>query len=253
MEDKKYEKLQILIADDDLLGQKVLKSMIEKKNWESTIVSNGREVLDELDRNSYHVILLDIYMPQMDGFEAIKKIRQMEKERQVAKPIPIIAITAASAEKEREKCRELGINEYILKPVKKKTLFETINKVLNKPGQVEELDLDGLLDRIDGNMYILKKLIEDLISDDYEKEHLGNIKKYLQDEDYEKLDKQLHKFRGSISNFSIDSINSTLEKMSHYLENKNYDEFLELHDQLKIQFKKIKVEAKAYYREHFAK
>lgn len=251
MENGKYDNLNILVVEDDLIGQKIIKNILEKNKWQCTIVSNGKEALEELKVNSFHVILMDIYMPNMNGFQATKRIRKMEKENESNKPIPIIALTAASMREERERCMELGMDEYILKPIRKKTLFKIIHEVLNNANRAKQINLDKLLDRIDGDKEMLKELIEDLLNDDYEKEHLGNIKNYIKEEDFENLRNQIHKFKGSILNFGGGNVVSILEEMILTIKEENPNKTLGLYENLEIEFKKIKGELKEYYRSNF--
>ncbi len=115
--------LKILIAEDNLINQKLTERVLAKLGYESTIVSNGREVLEEVDRNKYDLILMDIQMPEMDGLEATRIIRQSQGKQPV-----IIAITANVMQGDREECLAAGMDDYISKPIKLELLVAALEK-----------------------------------------------------------------------------------------------------------------------------
>jgi CheY-like chemotaxis protein len=115
--------LRILIAEDNLINQKLTERVLAKLGYESRIVSNGREVLEEVDRNIYDLILMDIQMPEMDGLEASRIIRKSGAHQPI-----IIAITANVMQGDREKCMEAGMDDYISKPIKLELLVAALEK-----------------------------------------------------------------------------------------------------------------------------
>ncbi|HSD59131.1 MAG TPA: PAS domain S-box protein [Methanotrichaceae archaeon] len=116
--------LRLLLAEDNVVNQKVALRMLKKIGYRADVVANGLEVLRALERQSYDIILMDVQMPEMDGLEAARAIRQLPQERQPK----IIAITAYALEGDREKCLEAGMDDYISKPVKMDELAEVLSK-----------------------------------------------------------------------------------------------------------------------------
>lgn len=110
------KKYKILVAEDNPINIKVsafvLKSIAEVLDF----AVNGAEVLDHLKNNTYDVILMDVKMPIMDGYEATIKIRKMEADQKVEKPVIIIATTANSQPEEVEKCKSIGMDDLVVKP-----------------------------------------------------------------------------------------------------------------------------------------
>ena len=104
--------LRILIAEDNIINQKVILKMLNKLNYHADVAANGLEVLAALERQAYDVVLMDVQMPEMDGLDAAKKIREKWPEGP-----KIIAITAYAMQGDREKCIASGMNDYITKPV----------------------------------------------------------------------------------------------------------------------------------------
>lgn len=115
--------LRLLLAEDNIVNQKVAKRMLEKLGYHADVAANGFEVLQAMERQPYDMILMDIQMPEMDGIEAAKAIRQRWPENRPK----IIAITAYALEGDREKCLDAGMDGYISKPVKMDELIGILN------------------------------------------------------------------------------------------------------------------------------
>lgn len=124
---------KILLAEDNLLNQKLGIRLLEKQGWKVTPANNGKEVLDLLEKNRFDFILMDVQMPEMDGIEATHEIRKREKE--TGSHIPIIALTANAFAEDRRRCLETGMDEYTTKPIKIKELFSIIEEIYNKLGK----------------------------------------------------------------------------------------------------------------------
>lgn len=121
-------KLRILLAEDNIVNQKVAASLLIKK-WghEVTIANNGLEAVKALDKNEYDIVLMDIQMPDMDGMEATRLIRESDA-RQNNKKIPIIAMTAHAMKGDKEKFLDAGMNDYISKPINVEEFMSIIKK-----------------------------------------------------------------------------------------------------------------------------
>jgi signal transduction histidine kinase/ligand-binding sensor domain-containing protein/DNA-binding response OmpR family regulator len=119
----KKHPLRILIAEDNLINQTLTERVLAKLGYEPTIVSNGREVLEEIDRNKYDLILMDVAMPEMDGLEATRIIRRSGGEQPF-----IVAITANAMQGDREECIDAGMDDYISKPIKLELLVATLER-----------------------------------------------------------------------------------------------------------------------------
>ena len=119
--------VNILLAEDNLINQKVASKLLFKKGAQVDIANNGSEVLDMLEKKKYDIILMDINMPVLDGFETTQCIRQSNSR---FKRIPIIALTASALASEKAKCIEMGMDDYLSKPFKAEELFEKITAQL---------------------------------------------------------------------------------------------------------------------------
>ncbi len=119
--------LRILLAEDNLVNQKVARRMLEKMHHSVTVVGNGREVLVALERGSFDLILMDVQMPEMDGLQATAAIRR--KEMAGNTHIAIIALTANAMAGDRELCLRAGMDGYVMKPIKTEDLFNEIERI----------------------------------------------------------------------------------------------------------------------------
>jgi CheY-like chemotaxis protein len=114
---------KILLAEDDEIIRKVMLLMLKKLGYHADVAANGFEVLSALDQYSYDIILMDIQMPELDGLEATRIIRQYRPDG-----LRIIAVTASAPEETREKCLEAGMDDYVSKPIKMKELANLLNR-----------------------------------------------------------------------------------------------------------------------------
>ena len=126
------QQIKVLVAEDDPINQKVAKLRIEALGYQVKIVSDGEIAVQTLQNNSFDIVLMDIQMPKLDGYEATKSIRSPATN--VLNPnIPIIALTAFAIKGDAEKCLEAGMNDYISKPIQLDELVNAIEKwVLKK-------------------------------------------------------------------------------------------------------------------------
>jgi two-component system, sensor histidine kinase and response regulator len=122
---------RILLAEDNRVNQALARRLLQKQGYTVVIAENGREALIALDTENFDLVLMDVQMPEMDGFEATASIR--EKERTTGTRLPVIAMTAHAMKGDEERCLMAGMDGYISKPISPQKLFETLEKYLSVP------------------------------------------------------------------------------------------------------------------------
>lgn len=128
-ENKKYN-VSILLVEDNKVNQKIAKLILEKVGYTVDVAVHGKEAVEKYtsDHGVYDLILMDINMPEMNGFEATSEIRRFESENQNAGRVPIIALTANVIEGFKGKCLKVGMDDYLTKPIKRDLVFQTVQK-----------------------------------------------------------------------------------------------------------------------------
>lgn len=120
----------VLVAEDNPLNQRLIKTQLTKLGYACRVVENGQEALEAFAKGGYSLILMDCQMPVMDGYTTTERIRRLEKAGKGR--IPIVAVTANAMPEERKHCFEAGMDEYLSKPVKLETLRQTLENWLPK-------------------------------------------------------------------------------------------------------------------------
>jgi hypothetical protein len=121
---ERKEHLNVLLAEDNLINQQLAVRLLEKRGHRVVVARNGREALAEVEKGYFDLVLMDIQMPELDGFEATRRIR--EKERVTGGHLPIVAMTAHAMQGDQERCLAVGMDDYVAKPINMKEFFAVI-------------------------------------------------------------------------------------------------------------------------------
>ena len=124
--------LRVLVAEDNRINQRIAVVMLEKRGHRVTVANDGMEALEALRHGGFDVVLMDVHMPRMGGFEATAEIRAREQE--TGGHIPIVALTALAMKGDREKCLKAGMDDYLTKPFRPPELFEVLGRLLPNQG-----------------------------------------------------------------------------------------------------------------------
>lgn len=203
--------VHILVVDDNMMNQDLMANILAYWGFSFSIASNGREAVERIRNGSFDLILMDIQMPEMDGYSATIEIRKV-----LNADVPIIAMTAHAMAGEREKCINLGMNDYVSKPVNEQELLHLIQK-LASPAETAEpasafnfLDLEYLKDMGKGNIAYEKKVTSHFVKrvpDD-----MYTLHKALKNDDYDQIKRTAHSLRTTLA------IMGVLQKTIHILD-----------------------------------
>lgn len=160
--DRFLKTMKVLIADDDEYNRKLLNVILSKWNMDVKEAKNGKEVIEEMMKSNYDILLMDIRMPEMSGIEAAEKIRKLKDV--VKAETPIIALTAVTSEEKKRRCKEAGINDFLAKPFNEEDLFK---KIINLTGinqynvmsaKVNQKNIINQMENGKNKMYSLEEL-----------------------------------------------------------------------------------------------
>lgn len=166
--------LSILLAEDNAANQVLAARLLERRGHQVALARNGREVIALLDRQPFDLILMDVHMPEMDGFEATTAIR--DNEQTTGGHIRIVAMTALAMKGDRERCLQAGMDGYVAKPLQAHELIAVVEERsvpgdgdLPQPEDGEEvvLDVASVLSRFEGDMQLLQEVADIFFEEDY--------------------------------------------------------------------------------------
>lgn len=204
-----FEDIAILVAEDNITNQELIKIILEKSNIKVTIAKNGKEAVELFSKNRFDLILMDLQMPVLSGFDATKKIREIDKQ------IPIVALTASNLIEDREKANEVLMDDFLIKPIDTEILYNVLIKYIKKLKGVKIsyktikneplnniLNLNVLKNKISDNKQIemiLRKFLEEL-EDDFK-----DIIEYLLNSN-EKAKTLVHSLKGLSGNIGANRL-----------------------------------------------
>jgi len=218
--DTEIKNIKVLVAEDITLNQLLMKTLLDDFGFDRDIAGNGKIAIEKLQAKSYDVILMDLQMPEMNGFEATDYIRNIMHSK-----IPIIALTADVTTVDLAKCKAVGMNDYIAKPVDERLLYNKIVGLVKKQSFIkyndeeiiEEIatikarciDLDYLNIRTKSNPELMMEMISAYL--EQTPPLISILEKSLKNHDWNMLYSAVHKM---IPSFSIMGINSDFETMA---------------------------------------
>ena len=223
---------RILLAEDNVINQKVAQRLLGKLGYKTDVVANGLETIRALEMIDYDLVLMDCMMPEMDGFEATAVIRNRSS-KALNHKVPIVAMTANAMKGDREACLEAGMDDYLSKPVKKEDLSMVLEKWL-KPQTPEQnrgdtsvqapagktgdpegapllFDEAALLDNFDGDMDITRSILEDALTEI--PKDIGKLQEHCQREDMQVIRLQAHTIKGMAANLCTPALRDIAYKI----------------------------------------
>jgi CheY-like chemotaxis protein len=190
-------KMKILLVEDDVLNIKLIEHLFSEYGMNADIALNGKLAITLLEENDYDLVLMDIEMPEMNGYETTKYIRE-----ELDSNVPIIALTAHALPGEREKCITLGMNEYISKPIDASKLFESIYETLSRSiaSQIQQIEhvtnLQGLKETMHGKKAAIKEMLGYLLQQ--VPIYLSELNDAVEKTAYPDIAKLAHKIKSAI-------------------------------------------------------
>ncbi len=224
----RFKGLDVLVVDDKKINQRIVVDLLRKKGVRTSVAGNGREALAALERAKFDMVLMDVQMPEMDGYQATRAIRKDGRFNGLA----IIAMTAHALAGDREKCFQAGMNDYLPKPIIPERLYAAMSGWIPAFPQTEHYDnsistpsddkrdplfsiphIDAVqgLERLSGNAELYKELLVEF-RHNYD-DTVTCLKKMIADVDKNGIRNQLHGFKGVCGNLGADGIAGILRQI----------------------------------------
>jgi signal transduction histidine kinase/CheY-like chemotaxis protein len=230
---------KILLVDDNEINRQVAREFLENSGFIVIEATNGKEAVNSVKNNAFDAVLMDVQMPEMDGYEATQQIRSWEDARFDFKPVngssvlPIIAMTAHAMEGDKERCLAAGMNDYVTKPIDTRQLFEVLSRWIKPgdrkkskitadpekydthiPAEISGIDIVTGLQRIGGNKKLYKSLLLAFV--DMHSQTVQQIRSALEGNEIKKAADLTHAYKGISGNIGatvIFSLTSELEQV----------------------------------------
>jgi two-component system, sensor histidine kinase and response regulator len=223
------EPLRILLAEDNAVNQKLAITLLQKRGHTVIATGNGKEALAALEQEDVDLVLMDVQMPVMDGFEAIRSIR--DKERTTGSHIPIIALTAHAMKGDREKCLAVGADDYVSKPIRTADLLAAMDRAralkVGEPtskapaahaggdappvSDVPVFDIKDALNRVEGDHELLEEIIRIFTGEC--SSNMDAIRQAFAAGDARLLERLAHTIKGASANLSAVSTSEVAFKL----------------------------------------
>ncbi|MBF0226105.1 MAG: response regulator [Desulfobacterales bacterium] len=221
--------VKILLVEDNPINQEVACEILKDAGIQVNIANNGKEAIDKVKLNIYDAVLMDMQMPEMDGYEATKLIREWETEEKNER-VPIIAMTAHAMKGDREKCLNAGMDDYLTKPIDPDILIKILDRwIKNKATKKVEsnqannktydhknmksdpINIEAGIKRVAGNQKLFFKLLKEFYSSYINL--VDNVKKHLTKNELEKARILIHTIKGVSGNLSADRLHNISKEL----------------------------------------
>jgi signal transduction histidine kinase/DNA-binding NarL/FixJ family response regulator len=242
-----WRPLRVLLAEDTVVNQELMTIMLEKRGHALIAVANGREVLKALEREPFDLVLMDQEMPELNGTETTKAIR--EKERQTGKHLPIVGVTGVAVMGGREVCLAAGMDACLPKPFQVDELYETIENLIFTPG-ARARSAGGSTDAIaagktplaylSANKKFMRKLVGVFLADSAKR--LSEIRRAVSHRDAEALKSVAHALAGSVGVFDATSVADASRKLESMGRSADFIEADAAFDSLAQEYAKLRVQ-----------
>ncbi len=247
------QRLRILLAEDNIVNQTLASRLLERRGHDVTVVGNGKQALAVLEKQAFDVILMDVQMPEMDGFETTAAIRKSEKS--TGMHIPIIAMTAHAMKGDKERCLASGMDGYLSKPIRGSDLFKLVegsqettaagHSQAKKEESADRFDGEVLLARLEGNAELCAELIDTFLKES--PQTLSEVESAIARRDAKAVARSAHALKGAVANFGTSHpAFQTAVMLERSAKSSDLAEIGRLHTQLIVVLSELQSEMRSY-------
>lgn len=213
--------VQVLLVEDYPTNQKVILSFLQTSSYHVDLAENGRAAVEAFRRKVYDIVLMDVQMPELDGYEATRLIRALERESASGRRVPIIALTAHATREDQNKCVAAGMDDFLSKPIRRTVLLETVDSWVDGRGPLPEksvgperrlmetdppIDLERARREFLQDEPLLRQLLADFLGD--AKGRVADIREAVTRGEAEKAAREAHTLKGAAANLAVDRLSA---------------------------------------------
>jgi two-component system, sensor histidine kinase and response regulator len=240
--------LHILLAEDNLVNQTLAVRLLNKRGYSVAVASNGREALEHLERERFDLVLMDLQMPEMGGFEAVAVLREREKIERRGH-LPVLALTAHAMKGDRERCLEAGMDGYVSKPIRFGELFaaieaavgiEPLESLVSSSGFATDsavLDTAELLQSVDGDVELMREVVGVFLEE--MPRMLTRIGDAVEQGDADALASAAHAFKGAVGNLGAGAAVSAARRLEELGRRRNMCSSHEAYEDLQAELERL--------------
>jgi two-component system, sensor histidine kinase and response regulator len=264
--EERTQRGRILLAEDYPTNQQVAMTHLRSAGYDVDLAQNGLEAVEAFCKCSYDLILMDVQMPEMDGFDATRRIRQIEAE-DGAEPapqrddnlsrVPIVGMSAHALKGFQDRFAEIGMDDYITKPIKRTEFLMAVDRWINQgsvekteiaseepaelgcdwKGKNESLDYQTALDEFMGNARVLNQVLQGFIENI--QRQIPKMRRAGRDRLYEELRKEAHAIKGAAANIAAPALSRLAAELEHLGKQRSLDNFDPLFSQFEIEYSRL--------------
>jgi PAS domain S-box-containing protein len=269
--DRKFRNIHILLVEDNPVNQKVAATILTKAGYHVDVADNGLIALEKIKQNKYHVVLMDVQMPEMDGFEATKEIRKIEEGTD--KHLTIIAMTAHTLKGDKEKCLAAGMDDYISKPIEPQEMLDKISewiksmfkmqipepqkkeRVKKAPGKkdvaseekeglkermskAQPVDMKSAMTRFADDRAFFKEMVDEFLN--YVPEQIDALRDAAVSKDAEGVQKNAHSIKGAAGNLSATRVQLLAQTIENRGRNDDISDISTMIDELQSEIDSLR-------------
>ena len=247
---------RVLLAEDNPVNREVAEATLKRLGHRVETASNGQEVLAALDRDCFDLVLMDLQMPEMDGFEAAALIRR--KEQGTGCHMPIIALTAHALEGDRERCLAAGMDDYLAKPLRRRDLTRALERWLPAPPPTvtakqpapspePAFDRSRFLQEVEQNTALVRRMAS--LYFEHAPQLRDHIRASVRAGDWSAVEKPLHKLKGSLSQFAATHAVACTQRLEDAARHRDPERAASLSAQLETELNRFDAELRHFLHE----
>lgn len=248
LNDRRHQDAKILVVDDNEINRLVAHEILQAEGFQVVLAENGREAVDKVSGTDVNLILMDCEMPEMDGFEATRKIRQMASTTHTKlQDLPIVALTAQAIKGDQERCLAAGMDDYVMKPVNRQQLIQTILKQLDQrstvvteqssveadrqvtrdepdAGQEEQISIAELRDRCGDDESLIQRVLQKFTVK--AKSEIALLEQHVRDGNIDQVVQVAHSLKGMAANVAaqpVSKVAGTIELAAREQQTEGYE------------------------------